>query len=66
MHCGYLYKRNVPISPPSMQKVYSVLWGTFLLDYDTEEVRHRHTYPPLYWHCPRLLVRACMRRVCAA
>jgi phosphatidylinositol 4-kinase len=34
---GYLFKRNVPISPPSMQKVYCILYGTLLLDYDNEE-----------------------------
>lgn len=37
MYSGYVLKRNSPISPPSMQKVYCVLWGTLLLDYDTEE-----------------------------
>ena len=37
MHAGYLHKRNVPISPPSMSRIYCVLWGTLLLDYDTEE-----------------------------
>jgi hypothetical protein len=34
---GFLNKRNSPISPPSFQKTYCVLWGTLLLDYDSEE-----------------------------
>jgi len=34
---GWLYKRNVPISPPSMSRIYCVLWGTLLLDYESEE-----------------------------
>jgi hypothetical protein len=36
-HQGWLHKRNVPISPPSMSRIYCVLWGTLLLDYDSEE-----------------------------
>lgn len=37
MFSGYLFKRNVPISPPSMQRVFAVLWGTLLFDYESEE-----------------------------
>lgn len=45
-HSGVLYKRNVPISPPSMSKVFSVLWGTLLLDYDTEEESKKSSASP--------------------
>ena len=34
---GYINKRHSPISPPSMVRVYCVLWGTLLLDYESEE-----------------------------
>lgn len=37
MYQGYLHKRNVPISPPSMSRIFCVLWGTMLFDYDSEE-----------------------------
>eukprot|EP01038_Epipyxis_sp_PR26KG_P010184 gene10184-13702_t len=37
MHAGYLNKRNSPISPPGMQKVYSVLWGSLMFDFENEE-----------------------------
>ena len=37
MQSGYLNKRNTPLSPPPMQRLYCVLWGTLLLDYENEE-----------------------------
>lgn len=32
-----MQKRNQPISPPSMTRAYCCLYGTMLLDYETEE-----------------------------
>ena len=37
MHAGYLLKRQQSVSPPSAQRVYCVLWGTSLLDFESEE-----------------------------
>jgi hypothetical protein len=37
MFSGYLTKRDSPQSPPSMQKVFCVLWGIILMDYDNED-----------------------------
>eukprot|EP01031_Cornospumella_fuschlensis_P043948 gene43948-53732_t len=37
MFRGYVYKRPTPISPPPMTRVYCVLYGTLLFDYDSEE-----------------------------
>ena len=34
---GYLNKRNSPLSPPQMSKQFCVLYGTLLLDFESEE-----------------------------
>ena len=47
MYAGYVFKRNCPISPPAMQKVYSVLWGTLMVDYDSEEEARTSLTPKL-------------------
>ena len=37
MDAGYLLKRQSGVSPPSPQRVYCVLWGSCLLDFESEE-----------------------------
>eukprot|EP00605_Chrysophyceae_sp_TOSAG23-4_P000441 GSChrysophyteH1.ASY1.ANO1.499.1 assembled CDS len=44
---GYVNKRNTPVSPPSMSRVYSVLWGTLWLDYENEEAAKNSLAPIL-------------------
>jgi len=47
MYAGYLNKRNSPVSPPSMQRVYCLLWGTLLFDYENEEESKSSLSPKL-------------------
>ena len=47
MYSSYILKRNKESSPPPMQRVYCVLWGTLLLDYDSEEEAKISTSPKL-------------------
>ena len=47
MFSSYILKRNKESSPPPMQRVYCVLWGTLLLDYDSEEEAKISTSPKL-------------------
>jgi len=44
---GYINKRHTPVSPPSMTKVYAVLWGTMWLDYENEEAAKSSLAPML-------------------
>lgn len=44
---GYINKRHTPVSPPSMTKVYAVLWGTMWLDYENEEAAKSSLAPIL-------------------
>mmetsp|Transcript_16896 Transcript_16896/g.25457 ORF Transcript_16896/g.25457 Transcript_16896/m.25457 type:complete len:1193 (+) Transcript_16896:119-3697(+) len=37
MFASYLMKRNSSSKSPPMQRVYCVLWGTLLMDFDSEE-----------------------------
>ena len=37
MYSGYLLKRNNPHGAPPLQKTFCILWGTHLMDYESEE-----------------------------
>ena len=45
MFSGYVMKRDTPISPPSMLKTYCVLYGTMLLDYESNEAAETSMTP---------------------
>ena len=45
MHAGYLQKRCSPVSPPQMQRLYCVLWGTMFLDFDSNEEAQNSVIP---------------------